>query len=469
MKKPAIFLVLLIFVLCASSCKTEKMGQTASEEQHTYITVYNGITGTNEEYFDYLDANYNIILNTPNIDFLQASINSPGVVKITVEKFKAIFESRHVILLSLNDFILENDLLRMLPNSVKYALADSDGVVWGLPYSHRFNTLSRVYNTSIMEQLNLSSPTNTDELFEVLLAVKNSYNKPVIRISKPDCVAFFYDVFAAFKCPIFDDKYTIGWSIKDDAFVDFAISDEMYKSLKYIKMLNDFGFINKDPTSLENLGDAYEKNELFTLVKHDSEGISDLYTTNTLGDSIIYLELGAENSPYVYILPNGIEKPEETLLDFISNFYSNEKINKSGRYGIEGKAYEYVDENFIIMSSNVSWEMPMISDYWFSNWYLPIKSVDEINEKANWLENNKALYVEGFYKGTYRFIPIEKTLALERLGLFDINDAKIYNKFSELFYKFLYENQSVEEFVLEYKKEIGKLGIEDYLDELNGR
>lgn len=174
-----------------------------------------------------------------------------------------------------------------------------------------------------------------------------------------------------------------------------------------------------------------------------------------------------ENSPFIYVLPVGTENPEVVLDNFISSFYANEQVNKSGRYGKEGEHYTYIDENFVLIGDKQSSVYPLLSDYWISNSYLTIKSLNDKDNYLNWNENNRDKYIEAFYNNVYHIVPVTKSLAFDRLGIMNPGNAIIHNVFSELLYKFIIENQSVEEFFVNYNNEMKKLGIDAYLEKLN--
>lgn len=159
-------------------------------------------------------------------------------------------------------FLPISDYKDLAPNLYKYLdaypaykgyVTSSDGKIYGLPQlsTDATNRANRAYiNRLWLERLNLSQPTTTDELYNVLKAFKeqdaDGDGDPSNEIPWVFLPTFFDDkmIMAAFGLPTNEVNYAL---IEDGGQVVFGNTTENYKAyLTYMHKLYEEGLINSD-------------------------------------------------------------------------------------------------------------------------------------------------------------------------------------------------------------------------------
>lgn len=452
-------LLLMSILLFGCANNNEKITNQQEINDAISLKLYNSISLKDsqiENYLNYLKSSFNLEIDSQKLESLSSINEIDGILKIDITSLKAVLSEKEQNLLPLNDFINNSAFLNSLPTSLINVLADSDGKIWGLLSSHRFETLSRVYNEEIMSELGEDVPQNLIELMYLAERVKENYDIPFIKIDQENCLEAFYDIFAAYNVSLYNSKYTIGWNEADEEFSDLALSSDMTECLSFIKDMDEKNLIEVSKYPINDFS------IIFTYSKNNTNGLVEKYSTNMFNNSIIRLE---KDLAFVYVLPINTVEPETTLNNFIASFYENDKINKSGRFGIEGEAYKYIDKDFVILLEGAKIGYPMVSDYWINNKYILLKTEDEIDNYKDWIQNGYKEIEEDFYNNSYKIVPLEHTInEFERIGMINPEYSELYNVFSMLFYEFIEKDLTVNEFLILYQKIQQSMGIDDYLE-----
>ena len=464
MKKLLMALLIVLFVI-VSGCSLKG---DSSREKNTPedITIYNGVNFKNKtvEYLEYLENYRNVKLNPVSREFFTEIKTLDGLLRIQMYEYIYYFKERHNLLLPLNDILNESSSMLDIPEGIMNAVTDDNGDIWAILLSHRFDTRSRVFNKEMMEQLGVDIPRTTNDLMELLMLTKEVFDGDIIIVNKDNCAEMFYDVFAYFQCATINGRFTIGWDEEKHLYMDHVDTYEMIQSLQFIKELDAAGLISTTLNNENPETEAYINNEVFTTVMSNKYGLSEKYSSYGFTGSNFLLEAWEENS-YIYVVPNGTTNPDKKVNDFISIFYEDEQMNKTGFHGIEGESYAYINPEFIKKINPVTYYSPGTSDCWITNFYIPLSYKENKADYEFWLNNQWNKIQEDYYKGAFRVLPIDKTLGFaERIH----NSRDIHYAFSRMLYKFIDEDMSVAQFIKEYEEKQKKFGIEDYLDVLNG-
>ncbi len=163
---------------------------------------------------------------------------------------------------------------------------------------------------------------------------KGVFEGDIIKISKDNCASSFYDIFAYFGCDLISGIYTIGWDSNTGMFVDQAFTEEMYKSLQFIKKMDEEGLITTGMGQENLIYNGFMAGNLFTMTLMNYTGLTEEYSSNAFDGSEILLEIGIYNS-YVYVVPKNTSDAEYKLSYFIDTFFGDEKINKAGRWELK--------------------------------------------------------------------------------------------------------------------------------------
>jgi len=464
MKIKYLLIALLLVFALLFGCESNKEESESNTKINDVISIklYNAISLKDsmvENYLNYLKSSFNLEINSQKLETLSNIKEVDGILKISIMTFEEVLNEKEENFLPLNDYIKNSTFLSLLPASLINITADSDGQIWGILASHRFETLSRVYNEEIMVELGENVPNNLIEFMSLNERVKENYDIPFMKIDQENCLEAFYDIFAAFDVPLYNGKYTIGWDEKSEKFIDLALSAEMAECLKFIKELNKNNQIEVSKYPINDFSNV------FTYSKNNSNGLFEKYTTNMFDNSFIRLE---KDLAFIFVLPINTNEPKITLDNFITSFYENDKINKSGRLGIEGEDYKYIDENFVILLEGTKIRYPIISDYWINNKYILLKSEDEIADYEDWVNIGYKEIKEDFYNNSYKIVPLEHTInKFERMGVEDPKYSELHKTFSKVFYRFIENDFTVNEFLSEYQKIQQSMGIDEYFEAKN--
>lgn len=465
MRKLLMIIVLLLLVVIGG-CSSEKESKKTSDLSDE-ITIYNAFTRPDdrtEEYLEYLKSDMGVNLNSTIWRWNTSPKELDGVLKIGLETYRNAYEDRHNVFLPLNDFLSSNYVASEIPEAIMNAVTDEDGNVWALLSSHRFNTRSRVYNEDMMEQLGQDTPQTAEEFKELLMFAKETYDCDIIRVTEDCCCEMFYDIFAYFKSGVINNSYTIGWNKASQSFIDHAITDEMYKSLQFIKDLNEADLIEVSFFGKQNIINvAYEAGNLFTTSLLNGNGLVDKYSSNCFVGSKINIEIEQEQI-YLYTIPIGTADVEKKMGDFVNTFFENEKVNKAGSLGIEGKHYTYINPEFISIDISKGIYFPKLADYWLTNFYIYLPDDENPEDYDYWMNKHWPKIQEDYHEGVYWVVPISNSI--DRAEGTE-NDRNIHNTFNRILFKFLEDDRSVDEFFEEYENEMARMGLSDYLESLN--
>jgi len=448
---------------CSNQEKPAKTNKRTNE-----IVIYNGLDNPENQraldFVEFLKAEKGITLvneewklsTTPVIEL-------NGLLKIHASQYKFFYDNRHDYFLPLNEILSSNVFSGNIPQGIQNAVSDEDGNIWGLLPSHRFETRSRIYSEEAMELIGKEIPNTAEEFHELLLLAKGVFEGDIIKISKDSCASSFYDIFAYFGCDLISGIYTIGWDLNTGKFVDQTFTEEMYKSLQFIKKIDDEGLITVGMGQENLIYNGFRAGNLFTMTLMDYTGLTEEYSSNAFDGSEILLEIGIYNS-YVYVVPKNTSDAEYKLSYFIDTFFGDEKINKAGRWGIEGTNYTYVDADFVKIEDINAMYLPKLTDCWLDCFYIPLIRDDNKDEYEHWISRYWQDIREDYYNGVYKVLPLQNSIDFtDRIQ----SNVELHNAFNNLLYEFLDKNLSVEEFLKEYETKMIKLGVTEYLDGLN--
>lgn len=464
MKKFGVVIITII-LLITSGCspKGDSGGRPQKSEE---ITIYNAFTRPDEktdEYLEYLKSDMGVNLNSLIWRWDTSPQELDGILKVRLEMYKNAYEDRSNVFLPINEFLSSNYFTSKIPEGIMNAVTDEEGNVWALLSSHRFNTRSRVYNKDMMEQLGQDTPETAEEFKDLLMLAKETYDCDIIRVTEDTCSEMFYDIFAYFKSGVINNSYTIGWDEASQSYIDHTLTEEMYKSLQFIKDLNDAKLIEVSMGTQNIITAAYGAGNLFTTTLLDNNGLVDKYSSNCFVESKISIEIEQEQI-YLYTIPIGATEVEKKMGDFINTFFEDDKVNKTGRWGIEGKNYTYINPEFVSIDISKGIYNPDLTDCWLTNFYIYSSDDKNPEDYDYWMKNQWPKIQKDYGEGVYWVLPINRSI---NRGEGTENEKSIHNTFNRILFKFIEFDMSVEEFVKEYKAEMDKLGIEEYLENLN--
>ncbi len=408
-----------------------KGGETSAEsdsgsEEPVTLTV---AVSMNEK-GEYSDANYAIrwieeqtgvkleFVTLPSSDaetklnLMLASDSYPDVICYGLNKQKMVKFGKEGIFIPLNDLYDQyGDNMKSFfedrPQYAKNAYAP-DGKIYGFPVANECYHCTAYpklwYNSEWLESLNLSVPTTTEELKEVLLAVRDSdYNgngtadEIVLTGSKDwDCQLEWWLMNSFIPC----DKTTLSYA-KDGKVVFACDKDEFKQGLAYMHDLFENGLI--DPTTFSQSSDQMqqvvrsdEKKVFGYTADHFAMGIdlgNEHLNAVTAAMPPVEGPTGAryqlhndyvdQSSDYSWFITDKCENPEAAFK--VGDFLMGDECSLVQQYGEKGKNWGELDQPTASILDGVD------AIYWITPGFTSNEN-DEYNKNTWWtgLMNNRA-------------------------------------------------------------------------------
>lgn len=391
-----------------SAGSTDSTDSTVSEEERPTITV---AVQMNEK-GEYSDANYAIRYieesTGVNIEFVQlpqdasdadtklnlmlSSGDYPDVICYGMKKQKMVKFAKEGIFIPINDLYEQygDNMKRLFESRPQYEQLSyaPDGNIYG------FVTMNECYhcqaypklwyNTEWLNSLGMSDPTTTEELKEVLLAVKNSdYNGngkadeiPLTGSKDWDCQLEWYLLNSFIPC----DKDTLS-HVKDGKVVFSCNTEEFKEGLIYLNELFTLGLI--DPTAFTQTSDQMQQvirsdeNMVFGYTAdHFAMGINlDNTHMNEVTAAMIPVESpnGARwqlhkdyvdmTSGFSWFITDKCENPEVAFK--VGDFLMGDESSLVQMYGEEGKYWGKLDtpkESILQGTDAIYWTEPSFTN-----------------------------------------------------------------------------------------------------------
>lgn len=202
------------------------------------------------------------------LNLMLSSGDYPDVICFNLNKQKTVEFGEEGIFIPINDLIDQygdniNRMFELRPQYEKNAYAP-DGNIYGFPTANECYHCQAYpklwYNTEWLESLGLSEPTTTEELKEVLMAVKNSdYNGngeadeiPLTGSPDWDCQVEWWLMNSFVPC----DKKTLCY-VKDGQVIFACDTEEFKEGLVYMNDLFNNGLL--DPTIFSQTSDQMQQ------------------------------------------------------------------------------------------------------------------------------------------------------------------------------------------------------------------
>lgn len=202
------------------------------------------------------------------LNLMLSSGDYPDVICFNLNKQKTVEFGEEGIFIPINDLIDQygdniNRMFELRPQYEKNAYAP-DGNIYGFPTANECYHCQAYpklwYNTEWLESLGLSEPTTTEELKEVLMAVKNSdYNGngeadeiPLTGSPDWDCQVEWWLMNSFVPC----DKKTLCY-VKDGQVIFACDTEEFKEGLVYMNDLFNNGLL--DPTMFSQTSDQMQQ------------------------------------------------------------------------------------------------------------------------------------------------------------------------------------------------------------------
>lgn len=202
------------------------------------------------------------------LNLMLASGTYPDIIAYNLDKQKTVKFGEEGIFIPINELISEygdnlKHLFEIRPSYEQNAYAP-DGNIYGFPTSNECYHCQAYpklwYNTAWLKELGLEEPTTTEELKEVLIAVRDSdYNGngeadeiPLTGSPDWDCQVEWWLMNSFTPC----DKTTLSYA-KDGKVIFACNTDEFKQGLEYMHDLYEEGLI--DPTAFSQASDQMQQ------------------------------------------------------------------------------------------------------------------------------------------------------------------------------------------------------------------
>lgn len=346
------------------------------------------------------------------LNLMLASDSYPDVICYGLNKQKMVKFGKEGIFIPLNDLYEQygDNMKSFFEDRPQYAqnAYAPDGNIYGFPTSNECYHCTAYpklwYNKEWLESLNLSEPTTTEELKEVLLAVRDSdYNgngtaDEIALTGSPDwdCQLEWWLMNSFIPC----DKTTLSYA-KDGKVVFACDTDEFKQGLEYMHNLFVEGLI--DPTTFSQTSDQMqqvvrsdEKRVFGYTADHFAMGID---LENEHMNSVIaalppvegpagaryqlHNDFVDQSSDYSWFITDKCQNPEAAFK--VGDFLMGNECTMVQQYGEKGKNWGELDEPTASIMEGVD------AIYWITPGFTSNEN-DEYNKNTWWtgLYNNRA-------------------------------------------------------------------------------
>ena len=401
-----------------------------------------------------------------------------------IEKLEQLAKSGEI--LSLNEFLTNNETWNALPSEMKDIYSIGDENVWALSRSFSQNVYGRVFKKEALDQIAAEVPTNLNELYEVSKKLSNIKDAIGMVYYNP---LSFNDIFYSNDTPISLSHTgynitSIVYDSKSNSYEDSMLKLNMHDSLNYIRKL-----IDEDIAIM--VGSGRRRGQASTSILNSNNAYVNAYgaiPTTFFANSeyeIIYGINGSEikninplsynyNNGY-YVLGANTPNANEVINSFLSVFYGDIKGYISTSFGPPLNNYEFNGDTLII--NNLDFfkrnDFPIINSnplFNFDN--IDIIATGEVAEKLEQynLENlSKEQYIQN---GLSSEKMINLSITQANPLVFPNLDTYALSNPAALLLESVYENLfrgfiSVEEGVNQYTQKMKELGQQEIIDQLN--
>lgn len=325
----------------------------------------------------------------------QSKINRADFLSLSTGKDKSVKETGQYIGEPFNEFEVVSEFeLNMLEPYM-----DKNGDIWAIPYEHKLPEVKiRKYNKEILKKLGRDVPTNLDELYNLLIDVKQygEISSVLPRMDRNFVFSGFEDIVCAFGIKAHPIKSNVFYSIQYDEesgyYVDLALTEKMKDCINYFTMLINDGLIPLEG-GFQSSNHAFYNDAVFS-VYENVDRIEDL-------DIPFSTKLYYENyephryylpSRYVYILGRDLEV-SEAVNNVLNTLYDGRGGTLNARYGLDDN-FTIIDDIVKISNENYSKAPKLVGEFPDSSY--KNKQVDTLEKFKNQITNENLL--SGYYK-----------------------------------------------------------------------
>lgn len=396
-----------------------------------------------------------------------------GLVYIWYSEFFNLLPNTNIKLYPVNDILLKNSTWKSLPENYQNNSL-YNGKFIGIPsqYNEFGSAINvRLYNSGILNYLNLNTPETINDFYEFLLSARNTEKMEHLLLRTNENPFFdMGDIFMSYgvKTDYHSEKIiSIIFDYKTNRYIDIAESKAMKQSLEFIRNLHKNNIVSistnrsypassfymgKTATTVDSLSQIALKNNF----KADF-GIGFLNIENN--------KIYVQQSKGLYVLVNSISEPPCCIEAFLDSFLINDKANSDAYLGNDdSKLREY--GHLMIYNGNIMDEAPNL----IGNILMPyqvISNKSNFNDSYIYSEDQLDKYnqlINDFYGkiNTFNFLPLSLEDLFIRTRHNDYIDC--FQNFALLIYN---DNISLDEILFEYMKEMNTNGGTAYIEELN--
>ena len=447
-----------------------------------------------DDWMKAMEAGYNPIIE---LGFILNGLEKDKLSGLYRISFIEVLEDliKEGLILPLDDYLKGNTDWESLPAEWREAFI-INGQTWAVPSTVSKNASFRYIRMDWLNNLSMDMPTDVNEFHNILRAF--TFNDPDMNDIDDTVGAIsiglwgMQDIFASFDARAnYKGEMIPSWNPNEDIWEDSMLKPEMSECVSYLKMLKDEGVII-DIVNTEN-GNKFETGIAgsFFSVYHKGGIENKLRNVSSMSEPVIDIMLGLSNNidrkilPFFepfrapYVVLNNTRNPSDTLNTFLNTFLLDkngyilslyglpDSPNSSGYFRendgkIERMLYEYENKAYPRMTPN-----------FFRNEGLYDLSEVLIGSSGTRVESTSTFtdrYNRVIQESTYYMVPWSIISAEDKTGVTIESSLKELATLSlNILEGSISGKSSFDEGLANYRIAAKRMGMQEYLDELNER
>jgi ABC-type glycerol-3-phosphate transport system substrate-binding protein len=438
----------------------------------------------NSTWLEYISDNFNIKIipveqfgddGIAELIKLQDNIMLTGLYRMYMNELEQIYDTIQMYALPLNEILEANQVWVELPLDLKEAMK-INGTIWTFPTHYKpygDQMYLRLYNSEILNELNLDVPSTHHEFEKVMRKVQESgFMDYTIPIMTDNPFHQLIDLFWSFNIPISASDYyisSIQYDYDEGIYRDYTETRNMQELLVFIKHLVSSGIIKTPPEHMDSEM-LFKLEQAFSIQSmiYDRTDIKDIDYDYSfiMNKADVDIKIPVSKIGGVYILLKDTKNPQQIMNRLMDAMLSSEEANISAYLGYDQSKYQVKPDSVIYdgrlygttpaLFRNIVSEKAFLSGYTTKEERLVRVSDNEL--KA--YEDSYTEYIN--FIDPARIIAINPYIDSKRTG-----NKKISMLFNDIFKEILNENVAMEDLYDEYKSAMQKIGGQTYIEELN--